>query len=143
MLLFYSHGKQYTNLKETPRKSVVGLTDRSDMSRRSVYLTTLFLGILRPPKRLTSTSCTSFASNWQPPLLNQRKEKRKYVARPGIKPRTTDLRVRCPADCATQPGPLNGENNDRGIASLFYIETKSNLLTNRGRENSWTRQKVH
>ena len=30
--------------------------------------------------------------NWQLPLLNQRKEKRKYVARPGIEPRTPDLR---------------------------------------------------
>ena len=30
------------------------------MSRRSVNLTTLFLGRLRPPKRLTSTSCTYF-----------------------------------------------------------------------------------
>ena len=28
------------------------------MSGRSVNLTTLFLGKLRPPKRLTSTSCT-------------------------------------------------------------------------------------
>ena len=28
------------------------------MSGRSVNLTTLFLGRLRPPKRLTSTSCT-------------------------------------------------------------------------------------
>ena len=37
--------------------------------------------------------------------LNQRKEKRKYVARPGIEPRTPDLRVRCPTDCATRPGP--------------------------------------
>ena len=30
------------------------------MSGRSVNLTTLFLGRLRPPKRLTSTSCTNF-----------------------------------------------------------------------------------
>ena len=33
------------------------------------------------------------------PFLNQRKEKRKYITRPGIEPRTPDLRVRCPADC--------------------------------------------
>ena len=33
------------------------------MSGRSVNLTTLFLGRLRPPKRLTSTSCTTFACN--------------------------------------------------------------------------------
>ena len=36
-----------------------------------------------------------------------RKEKRKYVARPGIEPRTPDLRVRCPTDCATRPGALH------------------------------------
>ena len=27
-----------------------------------------------------------------------------YVARPGIEPRTPDLRVRCPTDCGTRPG---------------------------------------
>ena len=32
------------------------------------------------------------------------KEKQKYVARPGIEPRTSVLRVRCPTDCATRPG---------------------------------------
>ena len=62
------------------------------MSGRSVNLTTPFLGRLRPPKRLTSTSCIYF---------HQRKEKRKYVARPGIESRTSDLRIRCPTDCAT------------------------------------------
>ena len=29
-----------------------------------------------------------------------------YVARPGIEPRTPDLRVGCPTDCATRPGSL-------------------------------------
>ena len=38
------------------------------------------------------------------PFLKKRKEKRKYVARLGIEPRTTDLRVRFPTDCATRPG---------------------------------------
>ena len=36
--------------------------------------------------------------------MKKRKEKRKYVARPGIEPGTPDLRVRCPTDCATRPG---------------------------------------
>ena len=36
--------------------------------------------------------------------MKKRKEKRKYVAGPGIEPRTPDLRVRCPTDCATRPG---------------------------------------
>ena len=38
------------------------------------------------------------------PFLKKWKEKRKYVARPGIEPRTPDLRVRCPTDCSTRPG---------------------------------------
>ena len=31
-----------------------------------------------------------------------------YVARPGIEPRTSDLRVRWPTDCATRPGNKDG-----------------------------------
>ena len=38
--------------------------------------------------------------------MKKRKEKRKYVARPGIEPRIPDLRVRCPTDRATRPGFL-------------------------------------
>ena len=37
---------------------------------RSVNLTTLFLGRLKPIKRLTSTQCTFFR-NWQLPFMNQ------------------------------------------------------------------------
>ena len=29
-----------------------------------------------------------------------------YVARSGIELRTSDLRVRCPTDCATRSGPI-------------------------------------
>ena len=43
VLLFYVHGEI-----------------SKGMSGRSVNLTTLVLGRLRPPKRLTSTSCTYF-----------------------------------------------------------------------------------
>ena len=39
------------------------------MSRRSVNLTTLFLDRLRPPKRLTSTSCTYFRQKLTSALL--------------------------------------------------------------------------
>ena len=42
VLLFYVHGKHLR------------------LCRDVSYLTTLFLGRLRPPKRLTSTSCTYF-----------------------------------------------------------------------------------
>ena len=49
--------------------------------------------------------------------MKKRKEKRKYVARPGIEPRTPDLRVRCPTDCATRPG----------LGSVFF--RKSSRLT--------------
>ena len=54
--------------------------------------------------RSVNLTAHTFASNWQLPFLKKRKEKRKYVARPGIEPRTPDLRVRCPTDCATRPG---------------------------------------
>ena len=40
-------------------------------------------------------------------LLELAEGERKYVARPGIKPRTSDLRVMCPTDCATRPGRAN------------------------------------
>ena len=30
------------------------------------------------------------------------------MARPGIEPKTSDLRVRCPTDCATRPGTPTG-----------------------------------
>ena len=33
------------------------------------------------------------------------------MARPGIEPRTSDLRVRCPTDCATRPGTTDKEEN--------------------------------
>ena len=41
------------------------------MSGRSVNLTTLFLGRLRPPKRLTSTSCTYLRHYLTPALLEK------------------------------------------------------------------------
>ena len=71
------------------------------MSGRSVNLTTLFLGRLRPPKQLTSILCTY--SNWQLPFLNQRKEEWKHVAGLGIEPGTSGSWVRCATDCTTQP----------------------------------------
>ena len=40
------------------------------MSGRSVNLTTLFLGRLRPPKRLTSTSCAYYPQKLTTALLN-------------------------------------------------------------------------
>ena len=48
--------------------------------------------------------------------MKTRKEKRKYVARPGIEPRTPDLRVRCPTDCATRPGIFCWNKSAEGIA---------------------------
>ena len=75
------------------------------MSGWSVNLTTLFLGRLRPPKRVNLYFVhilSPVTDKW--PFLKKRKEKRKYVARPGIEPMTPDLRVRCPTDCSTRPG---------------------------------------
>ena len=74
------------------------------MSGRTVNLTTFSWEGLDLLSGWPVLRAHTFASNWQLPLLNQRKEKRKYVARPDIEPRTSDLWVRCPADCATRPG---------------------------------------
>ena len=41
------------------------------MSGRSVNLTALFLGRLRPPKRLTGTSCTHFRQQLKTALLEK------------------------------------------------------------------------
>ena len=85
------------------------------MSRRSVNLTTLFLGRLRPPKRLTSISCM--------PFLKKRKEKRKYVARPGIEPRTPDLRVTllCPDSEQTGYGVTKAEASSVIPAGMWRL----------------------
>ena len=86
------------------------------MSGRSVNLTTLFLGRLRPPKRLTSTSCTYFGQLLTTALLEKAEGETKVVASPGIEPRTSDLRVRCPTYCATRPGNILSKN----WAQIFF-----------------------
>ena len=69
--------------------------------------------------------------------MKQRKEKRKYVARLGIEPRASDLRVGCPTDCVTWPGPkpLNSRCNIAGVnrfvspgMALTFIEVGCILL---------------
>ena len=47
-------------------------------------------------------------------LLNPQREKRKYVARPGIEPRTSDLRDRCPTE-------LRGPASDLKRVSDRYV----------------------
>ena len=58
------------------------------MSGRSVNLPTLFLGRLRPPKRLTSTLCTYFRQKLTTALLESAEGESKYVAGLGIEPGT-------------------------------------------------------
>ena len=53
----------------------------------------------------------------------KRKEKRKYVARPGIEARTPDLRVRSPTDCATRPGVFDV------ITKLRHLSISEELVT--------------
>ena len=58
-------------------------------------------------------------------------DKRKYVARPGIEPRTSDLRVRCPTDCAMRPGLRLGA--EYHCLSLLHIKlVKSEWLVGTG-----------
>ena len=55
--------------------------------------------------------------------MKKRMEKRQYVIWPGIEPRTHDLRVRCPTDCATRPGkPLYKQHIYRArLALIVYF----------------------
>ena len=59
------------------------------MSGRSVNLPTIFLGRLRPPKRLTSTLCTYFRQKLTTALLESAKGETKVCGRTGY--RTRDL----------------------------------------------------
>ena len=56
--------------------------------------------------------------------MKKRKEKRKYVARPGIEPRTPDLRVRCPTDCATRPEDGKGK---AFVSTVIFEKIKDDL----------------
>ena len=47
---------------------------------------------------------------------------------PGIEPRTPDLRVRCPTDCATRPG------DDLGLLGLSNITVHYNKTCHRYRK---------
>ena len=59
------------------------------MSGRSVNLPTLFLGRLRPPKRLISTLCTYFRQKLTTALLESAEGETKVCGRTGY--RTRDL----------------------------------------------------
>ena len=57
------------------------------------------------------------------------------MARPGIEPRTPDLRVRCPIDCATRPGDNDGhdtysndnDKNNYDVIITIMINNNINL----------------
>ena len=50
------------------------------------------------------------------------------MARPGIEPRTSDLRVRCPTDCATRPGTKEQHFPKQVVGgSVTLIENNSNI----------------
>ena len=55
------------------------------MLRRSVNLSTLFLGRLRPPKRLTSTSCTYFPQELTTALLEKAERETKVCCQTGYR----------------------------------------------------------
>ena len=73
------------------------------MSGRSVNLTTLFLGRLRPPKRLASTfmHILSPVTDNCPSWISGRRNKSMWL---GTEPGTSGSWVRCTTDCATWPG---------------------------------------
>ena len=82
------------------------------MSGRSVNLTTLFLGRLRPPKRLTSTLCTCFRQLLTTALLESSGKRHESVW----------------PDRVSNPGPLAHESDAlltglRGPACTLYGQT--------------------
>ena len=60
------------------------------------------------------------------------------MARPGIEPRTSDLRVRCPTDCASNacgsaialPELHSGELKIGRLIQILYLLVIENLLIN-------------
>ena len=92
------------------------------MSGRSVNLTTLFLGRLRPPKQLISTQCPNFRQLLTNALLesveggnDRRKDFMSDFHKctwPGVEPSTFDFSVRRDADCATRPGSADDGNGN-------------------------------
>ena len=68
------------------------------MSGRSVNLTTLFLGRLRPTKRFNSTKCTNFQKLLVTTLLESAEGEMNVYGRAGISgSRQTRYRLRFPA----------------------------------------------
>ena len=73
----------------------------------------------------------------QLPLLKKQKEKGKYVSRRGIKPRTPNLRVRCPTDGTTpQAGksccsvsPWHGVSISIGVHAYMFESNSRDQMT--------------
>ena len=72
------------------------------MSARSVSLITQFLDLLVVNQYFVLI-LSPVTDNCPFCFLNQRKENRKYVAGPGIEPRTSGSLARRATDCATRP----------------------------------------
>ena len=88
-------GQSNVLLRETLYRTTINLPHISWAGLDLLAVNQYFVHILSP----VTDNCPS-----------QRKEKRIYVTRPGIDPRTSDLRVRCPTDCSTRPGRSGSEN---------------------------------
>ena len=54
------------------------------------------------------------------------------MARPGIEPRTSGLRVRCPTDCATRPGKSNGIYLNRPVLENEMVKEISTYILTHG-----------
>ena len=86
------------------------------MLGRSVNLTTLFLGRLRPPKQLTSTSCTY--SNWQLPFLKKAEGETKVCCQTGYRSQNPWLTSQVPYRLCYAAGPSALSNRQRTDARL-------------------------
>ena len=103
------------------------------MSGRSVNLTTLFLGRLRPPKRLTSTLCTYLRQKLTTALLEKAEGETKVCCQTGY--RTQDPRL-----MSQVPYRLRYEVQLVIVLPLFtcYLYCRGRTLTYVGRTGGLT-----
>ena len=123
------------------------------MSGRSVNLTTLFLGRLRPPKQLTRTSCTYFCQQLTTALLEKAEGETKVCCQTGY--RTQDptyelgaLRIALcdPANFVStvrlnQPLPMNNPLNNWALPLVNNCSLQHDVEGHVAKSNSQRQSK--
>ena len=58
------------------------------------------------------------------------------MARLGNEPKTSDLQIRCPTDCAAQPGPISGIHYHTNMGNLIFYKWGKLHVNGFSEENS-------